>query len=81
MAIFLDTTLSGYLRTRLDRATGFGEYGRYTAKLNDDGTFTVWAWVNNEARKIGHAPFDPEDPGAVRAALVRMAADGLVAVS
>ena len=55
--IYLDYTLEGIMRERMQKSiTGFADYGRYTAKLNDDQTFTVWAHVNNVARKIGSAP-------------------------
>jgi hypothetical protein len=60
MAIFLDTTLAEVLRNKLQASLDNGvthpvcaEYGRYTAKTNGNGTFTVWAWVDNAARKIG----------------------------
>lgn len=56
--IYLDYELARILRERLQRSmTGYADWGRYTAKLNDDKkTFTVWAYVGNTARKIGEAP-------------------------
>jgi hypothetical protein len=56
--IYLDYTLEGIMRERMQKSiTGFADYGRYTAKLNNDKkTFTVWAHVNDVARKIGSAP-------------------------
>lgn len=55
--IYLDDALATIMRSRLGENPQPGdeaEYSRYTAKVDNDGSaFTVWAWVNNEPRKIG----------------------------